>query len=134
VRLPISVVGRSPAPDLVPTSATASTPVTAGGAITLASTIVNSGPGKAAAFYVSFYVSTDAALSGDDVLFAVCDFPLGLAPGASTTCSGTLPFAPVSALAAGSYRVVMFVDSALEVAETDEDNNVLTVAAPVVVQ
>lgn len=132
VRLPITVVGARLPANLRPTSLTASSPMTVGGSVTLASTIANDGPGRARAFYVSFYLSTDATYSADDVLFAVCDYPFGLDPGASTTCSGALPFQPVAAVAPGTYRVVMFVDSAGEVKETDEDDNV-AVTPPVTV-
>src|SRR4029077_12769472 len=120
--------------DLVVSGVSASTTVHGGGPVTVGSTIANAGPGRAGAFYVSFYLSVDAAYSDDDVMFAVCDFPLGLAAGASTTCSGSLPFAPVRPVAPGTYRVIAFADSALEVAEGDESNNRSTVTAPLVVQ
>jgi len=134
VRLPVTVVGHRLLPDLAVRAVSASTTVTAGGSVTVGSTIENLGRGKSGAFYVSFYLSTDAAYSADDVLFAVCDFPLGLAAGAATPCTGSLPFAPVYPVAPGAYRVIVFADSALEVSESDESNNRATVAAPLVVQ
>jgi subtilisin family serine protease len=134
VRIPITVVGARLPAELRPTSLTASSPLKAGGTVTLASTIANDGPGRARAFYVSFYLSADAAYSADDVMFAVCNYPFGLDAGKTTSCTGTLPFQPVAPVAPGAYRVVMAVDSALEVAETDETNNVAVTPAPVIVQ
>jgi hypothetical protein len=134
VRLPVTVVGRRLLPDLAVSAVSASTAVQLGGSVDVGSTITNVGLGKASAFYVSFYLSSDAAYSLDDVLFAVCDFPLGLAAGASTPCTGSLSFEPVRPVASGAYRVIVFADSALEVSESDESNNRATVMAPLVVQ
>ena len=134
VRLPVTVVGPRPLPNLVISGVSASSPIPTGGSVSVGSTIQNVGLGAAGAFYVSFYLSTDATYSPDDVLFAVCDFPGGLAAGASTPCTGSLPFQPMQPVPPGSYRVIVFADSALEVPETDETDNRATVFAPVVVQ
>jgi len=132
--VPVTVVGTRQSPNLVVSGVSASSPIPTGGSVTVGSTIQNVGAGAAGAFYVSFYLSTDATYSPDDVLFAVCDFPLGLAAGATAACTGSLPFMPVQSVPPGSYRVIVFADSALEVPETDETDNRATVFAPVVVQ
>ena len=134
VRLPVTVVGERPLPDLVPATLAVSSPIASGGALTIASSIRNDGEGAARGFFASFYLSTDAAASDDDVLFSVCMFPFGLESGATTTCNGSLPFLPVTPVAPGAYRVVMVVDGTLDVEESDETNNVLVQEQPVVVQ
>ena len=134
VRLPVSVVGPRPLPDLVPASLSVSSPLASGAQLTIASSIRNDGAGRARRFVASFFLSTDATASDDDVLFSVCNFPFGLQPGATTTCNGALPFTPVTPVAPGEYRVVMVVDDFLEVEESDETNNVLVQPQPVVVQ
>jgi subtilisin family serine protease len=134
VRLPVSVVGPRPQPDLVPVSFSVSSPLSPGATLAIASSVRNDGEGRAGRFVASFYLSTDASASDDDVLFSVCNFPFGLDPAATATCNGSLPFMPVTPVAPGSYRVLMVVDDFDEVAESDEGNDVLLQPDPVVVQ
>ena len=134
VRLPVSVAGPRPLPDLVPTAMSVSSPIVNGGSLTISSSIRNDGPGRAGRFAASFYLSSDAVASDDDVMFSVCNVPFGLEAGATTTCNGALPFRPVTPVAPGAYRVVMVVDDFLEVDESDETDTVLVQPGPVAVQ
>jgi len=133
LHLPITAVGATPLPNLVVTAASASTPVTNGGSITISRTIANTGTVDATRFQTIFYLSSDAIISGNDVLFATCDRPTGLAAGASTTCSGAVTFFVEPPATAGTYHVLIVTDSRGEVGESNETDNDFTVANTITV-
>jgi subtilase family serine protease len=127
VRMPITAVGTSTPPNLLFTAFTATSPVTAGGPITISATVQNSGAGAAGPFFLDFFVSSDATLSNDDVYFVSCQFQ-GLGAGASGICSGTVAFDPASPVSPGSYDLLAVLDLDGAVAESDETDNVAAVA------
>lgn len=133
--LPITAVGDFPMADLVVTSASVSSPLHAGNAMTVSGTVKNQGTaGTASAFALQFYLSTDTVVGPEDYrYFAFCIFnPPPLAAGASTSCSFTDTFA--SPQAAGTYHVLAEVDIQGLVPERDELNNVFVLPGTVVVE
>ncbi len=96
--------------------------VTAGSRFTLDLTILNYSPFAAEPFYVKVYLSQDGVLDGSD------RFLWYGSPGAidaegrkNLTASILVP----AGVAAGSYRLIVFIDSEEQVPEIDEANNFL---------
>jgi hypothetical protein len=125
--LPITAVGVSPLPNLVVTAVTASSPVPAGGLISISQTFMNAGTAAAGPFRTAFWISTDAVFASDDTFLAVCDIA-GLAAGASATCSDTIFFVPRSPVPPGNYRMLALIDSESMVLEGNEGDNVTATA------
>src|SRR5262249_22894901 len=133
----LSVVARSypiriaaPAVDLVVTSV-ATTPAqpAAGQPATVTVVVKNQGTLAAGGFVVDFYKDR-AAAPGPDLRGDIRCTVTGLAPGASTQCTGTVTYA-----AAGTFDAWAQADTARVVTESDDGNNVygprvVTVTAP----
>jgi subtilase family serine protease len=108
-------------PDLTVTTATRSpATTTAGGAVTVRASGKNQGS-QATGFTVSVYLSTDATFDGADVQVGSVSVP-GLAAGA--TLSGTIPATIPGGQAPGNYFLLVRADTAGEVSEANETNNV----------
>ena len=94
--------------------------VPVGGTLSLSATVANQGATPANASAVGFYLSTDQALSADDV-------PLGTSPGGALgvglTASRPLAVPVPASTAPGSYYVLFVADPLNAVAETNEANN-----------
>lgn len=133
-RFPITAVGTKPLPDLIATDVQASRPVMLGGAITISVTIQNVGGVTAGVSGTWLNLSTDATLSADDPFlgFSFCAI-LALAPGATFTCSGTIPFQPLGPAPPGEYRVFGSADVEGQVTESDESNNGLATPGTITV-
>ncbi len=71
-------------------------------------------------------------MSADDKPFAYC-FPFTLAAGAQYDCSFAATFQPSGGLSPGSYYVLAVADDGLQVAESNEENNVHATASPITV-
>jgi subtilase family serine protease len=93
---------------------------TAGGAVAVRASGKNQGS-QATGFTVSVYLSTDATFDGADVQVGSVSVP-GLAAGA--TLSGTIPATIPGGQAPGNYFLLVRADTAGEVSEANETNNV----------
>jgi hypothetical protein len=114
-------VNVSTLPDLIVTQLTAPTTGSVGGQITVSVTVANQGSANAGAFRLGFYFSTDSTITTGDTFTAWCDFPPGLAAGASATCGG--PVGVPSSLSPGTYYFGAIADDLGAVAESNESNN-----------
>ncbi len=132
-RFPITAVGSEPLSDLVVTAASASSPVTIGGPVTISVTVQNVGAVAAGPFSVFFFVAPDAVMSPDAKRFALISFT-GLAAGASSAGGGTLEFDPDKPVPPGDYHVLAVADLFGQVTESDETNNVLAASGMMTVQ
>lgn len=116
-------LSQSALPDLVVTSVTGPSSAVVGSDIIVTATIKNQGTATASAglmWQVSFWLgSTSNSGLG-------CYTSLNLAPGASTTCSGTLTIQPT--VAPGIYNLRAFADPTDAIPESNEINNWLTAA------
>jgi hypothetical protein len=119
----------SPLPNLVVTAVSSSSPVVIGGPIDLDQSFTNNGTANAGPFFVQFVLSTDAVFSLDDIALAFCDIGGGLSTGASGGCGGTLTFnlSPPP----GNYRILAIIDSAFEVVEGNEGDNLTATAGTI---
>jgi len=99
-------------------------------------TVANNGVTDASAFVVRFYLSTDNNITTSDSLVSFATIPgdrnqanfTGLA--GKTSASRTLNLKPSSVnITSGTYYLGMIVDSANQVAETDEGNNIKYVSS-----
>lgn len=111
-----------PAPDLVVTNLVAASNGVSGAQLSISVTVHNQGTANAAAFQIGFYYSPDEAVSTADVNSGwVCNYPSGLAAGASSTCAG--PIGVPASLQPGAYYLGAIVDDTNVVAESNEANN-----------
>ena len=113
-------------PDLTLTTLTTPPTGQMGRPLAITNTVRNAGPAPAGAFTVRFYLSSDAALDGGDVLLGTRMIG-GLGVGATSTAitSLTIPATTPPAI----YQVIAVVDAAEQQAETNEGNNT-AVSAP----
>lgn len=107
-------------PDLVPLSVSSTTLMTPGGTVSATLSVHNSGAGSAPSSTVAVWLSSDAALSADDIPIGSTPAP-ELAPGAAAhlTISGILP----TNIQSGTLNIIVVVDANGEVAEANESNN-----------
>lgn len=125
----ITVTSATGSPDLiVQTPATTPTALNAGQTTTASGTVKNQGTAVAAASSLKYYLSSDNAYSAGDVYLAT-------AAVASLTASATAAVNNVltipSNTAAGTWYILFFADFDLQVAESNETNNVGSVAITV---
>ncbi|MCR5888599.1 hypothetical protein LRS06_12660 [Hymenobacter sp. J193] len=118
-----------PQPNLTLASATLSaTSVTNGGALTSSVSIKNAGTASATASTVGYYLSKDATYDASDVSLSQTTGS-SLAAGSTATRNGS--FTVPASTTAGSYYVLFVADAAAAVAESDETDNVASVALTV---
>ena len=125
----ISVTSASGSPDLVVQNASA-TPVSlnAGATTTASSTVLNQGTAAAAASSLKYYLSADNAYATGDVYLAT-DAVASLAINATSAPSEVLTI-PANT-AAGTWYILFVADADAQVAESNEANNVASVAITV---
>ncbi|MFM2268352.1 MAG: hypothetical protein RL757_1793, partial [Bacteroidota bacterium] len=121
----------TPQPDLTVSnlSLTTTPPVSAGSVVNYRFNISNIGTAAATgAFNVKAYISRDNVLSADDIQDGIV--PTGnLAVGQivnNVAGASTIP----SSLAAGNYYLILKIDSDNQIAESNENNNVIALATP----
>jgi hypothetical protein len=125
----ISVTSSAGTPDLVVQSpATSPTTVNAGATTSASATVYNQGNGAAAASSLKYYLSADNAYSAGDTYLATSGVA-SLAASGSAAVSSTLTV-PANT-AAGTWYILFFADADLQVAESNEANNVGSVAITV---
>jgi hypothetical protein len=114
-----------PLADLTISGLTAPGSAGGGAPLSVGVTTRNGGSGPAAASTTRLYLSTDAAVSADDVVLGDAPVP-ALAPGeaATRTIAATIP----AGAPAGSYRLLARADAAGAVGETSETNNTTALA------
>jgi len=108
--------------DLIVTSVSGPTSANLGDQISVTTTVKNQGSGDSGGFYVSIYLSTDAAINANDR--AITTFyvsPL------SASVQRTYTVKPLisSNLAAGTYYIGAIADTGNRVGESNENNNSL---------
>ena len=108
-------------PDLVLATVSAPATVQAGHSLAIAHTVRNAGPAPAGAFAIRFFLSSDGALDGGDLLLGSRNVP-SLGAGLSSTAVSA--FIVPSTVPAGAYRVVAVVDALAQQTELDEAANV----------
>ena len=114
-------------PDLITTSLSGPSTVTAGGEAALTASIRNQGAADAGPFRLGFYLSDDPEITNDDTWFAGCTYEEGLAAGGSVTCRRSFPV-PLE-VPPGRYALGAVVDDLDRVAERSETNNALAAAS-----
>lgn len=108
-------------PDLVVTSLTAPTSATVGGTISVNAQVRNDGTAAAGAFRVELLLSTDSTITwADQDTQRGCSFD-GLAPGAQSSCGGSVPL-PAN-VGPGTYHLGVMVDYLGAVIESNDSNN-----------
>ncbi len=108
-------------PDLLVTTLTAPATGTAGGVITINTTVDNQGMANAGAYRLGFYFSTDAVITASDTFSGTsCAMP-AVPPATPYGCTGDVSV-PAS-LAPGTYYFGAFADDLGAVSESDETNN-----------
>jgi hypothetical protein len=108
-------------PDLVVTSLTAPTSATVGGTISVNAQVWNDGTAAAGAFRVELLLSTDSTITwADQDTQRGCSFD-GLAPGAQSSCGGSVPL-PAN-VGPGTYHLGVMVDYLGAVIESNDSNN-----------
>lgn len=125
----LTVTSSAGSPDLVIQSA-ASTPltVTAGQTTTASCTVYNQGTAAAAASNLKYYLSADNSYGAGDTYLAT-DAIASLAAGSGSAVSELLTIP--SATAAGTWYILFVADADAQVAESNEANNVASVAITV---
>jgi subtilase family serine protease len=114
-----------PLPDLVATSFSFSPSIVAAGgtgSLSISDDVVNMGVADSAAVRVAVYLSTDASVTTNDILLGTHDLQ-ALSVGAGAGASVDLPVP--GGIAAGSYRVGLWVDDDQQQPEIDEGNNLI---------
>lgn len=124
----MQICGAGNLPDLIiqTSSRTPSTGVVPGGAITLSDTVENQGPGAAeSAFWTTWYISQDIAVTTDDFEWAFHQVPAGLGAGQTAGGYGDVPWPDVAPYNTPGqiYYVAVMADDLDYVAESDETNN-----------
>ncbi len=107
-------------PDLVVSAVTSPVTAAAGGPIVVTDTTMNRGGGNAGPSTTSFYLSTNVALDGSDILLGSRTVD-ALAANASSSATTTLTVPPGTP--AGAYFVIVQADATNAVAESVETNN-----------
>ena len=115
-------------PDLMVSALTAPAKAQAGQTIGLSGTVRNAGAAMAAGqtSVLAYYLSTDAALDGGDVLLGTRTVGT-LGAGASSAATTSIVF---PAVASGSYYVIARADDGNAVVEAQEGNNTRVTATP----
>jgi hypothetical protein len=114
--------------DLTLTALTAAPTGVVRGTIQVSVTVANIGTTASGPFTLGVYYSTDATITTSDVFSGSgCNYPSGLAAGASDTCSGQVQVP--AALPPGMYFVGAIADDLLQVTEANESNNSRAAAA-----
>ena len=113
-----------PAPDLTLTRLSAPPAATAGGEVPVTLALRNQGPIDAGPFRVGLYLSADATVTPEDLWFAACHYPAGLAAGGAAECVRSFPL-PLR-VGPGLYTLGAVVDDLEEVVERGEGNNTRT--------
>jgi len=117
----VTIVSNDSPSDLLVTTLTGPATAGAGVAIIVNDTIKNQGGGPSQASVTAFYLSANTVIDASDISLgtrAVAPLPPGAVDSAATTL--TIPAgAPV-----GNYYLIAKADSALSVAESNENNNV----------
>jgi subtilisin family serine protease/uncharacterized membrane protein len=108
-------------PDLGISSMTVPSSGTAGGTISVSTTVENDGGGSAASSTVTFFLSTNSTLDASDVALSGSRTVQALAAGA--TSSGSTILTIPSGTAVGSYQVIAKADGHDAIPETNEANN-----------
>lgn len=116
--------GSTARPDLVPRTLSAPSGGTAGQTVSVTATIANGGTASAGASTARVYLSTDAALSSNDVAVGAISVP-ALAAGAAHTATASLTLP--AGTASGSYRLLLQADDARGITESNEMNNTLAI-------
>ncbi len=114
-----------PLPDLVATSFSFSPTIVStgsGASLTISDDVVNMGVADSAPVRVAVYLSTDSSVTTNDILLGVHDLQaLTVGAGAGATVDLPVP----GGIAAGSYRVGLWVDDDQQQPEIDEGNNLI---------
>ena len=108
--------------DLEITRLTAPPTAAAGSEVLIEAGLRNKGPLAAGPFRVGLYLSTDATVTTEDLGFAACHYPEGLAAGATASCSRSFPLPP--RVGPRLYTLGAIVDDLDEVTERGEGNNI----------
>ena len=112
-------------PDLITTSLSGPSTVTAGSEVALTASVRNQGSAAAGPFRLGFFFSEDPEITVDDTWFATCTYEKGLEAGGSATCRRSFPI-PLE-VPPGRYTLGAIVDDLDRVPERSETNN--TIAA-----
>jgi subtilase family serine protease len=115
-------------PDLVPTSASATNPYTAGTAMTVSWTVENQGDATAGGHDDQVWFSTDAVLTGADTFLGAFTAP-SVAAGNSYNMSRNVN---VPSMPEGTYYMIVSVDGPNSVAENSNANNVIAASFQIV--
>ncbi|MCM0082947.1 S8 family serine peptidase [Geomonas sp. Red32] len=113
-------ITRLPPVDLAMQSVAGPASATQNAAITVTDTVCNAGPGSATAFLVAFYLSTDLAISSDDV-FLGSRSVAGIAPGACSSGSATVTVPALTR--GGSYYLLAYADYTNRQTDNNRGNN-----------
>jgi len=125
----ITVTSTTTQPDLVVlTPAASPSTIVAGQTSTASCSVKNQGTASAAASVLKYYLSANSTYEATDALLASSNVAI-LAAGASAAASSvvTIP----AGTAAGTWYIVFYADANLAVAESNETNNVGSVAITV---
>ena len=109
--------------DLIIQNATAATTASVGSAIALSYQVRNQGAGNAVASTTRFYLSRDTTFSTDDVLLG-SDAVNSIAAGAVSSETASIVIA--NSIAGGNYHLLFRTDADSTVAESNENNNVVS--------
>ena len=116
-------------PDLLLTQIGASpSSVPAGGNLSLSATVDNQGSGTAASSAVGYYLSTNQTLDASDILLGTS---AGTSLAAATSANRQLVATVPASVATGAYYVLFMADPTNAVTETDETNNLASLAVTV---
>ena len=125
----VTVTSSTGSPDLVvQTPATTPTTVNAGATTSASCTVLNQGTAVAAASSLKYYLSADNSYAAGDVYLATSAVA-SLAVSATAAASGVLTI-PANT-AAGAWYILFVADADAQVAESNEANNVGSVAITV---
>ncbi|AUT03510.1 peptidase S8 [Nostoc sp. CENA543] len=111
------------AADLIIQNATAPTTASVGSTIALSYQVKNQGAGNAVASTTRFYLSKDTTFSTDDVLLG-SDAVNSVAAGAVSSETASILIS--NSIAAGNYHLLFRTDADSTVAESNENNNVVS--------
>ncbi|MFC6222905.1 CARDB domain-containing protein [Hymenobacter artigasi] len=116
-------------PDLLLTQIGASpSSVPAGGNLSLSATVANQGGGSAASSAVGYYLSTNQTLDASDILLGSS---AGTSLAASASATRQLVAAVPASVTPGAYYVLFIADPLNVVAESNETNNLASLAVTV---
>ncbi|GFO55262.1 hypothetical protein GMSM_22690 [Geomonas sp. Red276] len=125
-------ITRLPPVDLAMQSVAGPSQATQNAAITVTDTVCNAGPGSATGFLVAFYLSTDVAVSSDDVFLGSRSVATLAAGGCS---SGSTPVTVPALTRGGSYYLLAYADYTNRQTDNNRGNNTaagntITLTAP----